>query len=164
MPDTGASQNVCGSSWARRKGLLCRIFRHAKPKPHCGVGNGQVHSTYGISVPIALGDRSHVYSADILDPGGEQVPALMGIPDMAALGTVIDCRRGKFILPGPGGLAISASPGTTEVQMTKESHWLLEVEPPVSRGRSRSVSPMHRAFTRSENRPLCQIYAAESPI
>ena len=121
---------------------------------------------YGISVPITIGDRNHVYTADMLGPPSENVPALIGIPDMAAVGVFIDCRRGKFIIPGPGGLKIEASPGTTEVQMNKESHWLLGVEPPFNkdRPRSQSVPPrLHRAFTHSGNRVLSSL-AYESPI
>ena len=170
MPDTGASQNVCGGRWAmevhqewKRRGLPCRIFQHPRPKPHCGVGNGQVESTYSISVPIALGDRNHIYTAGILGGGGEGVPALMGIPDMASLGAIIDCKRGKSLLPGPGGVQISASPGTSEVQMRRESHWLLEVDPPFSKGRPRSVPASERSFSRSENRGL-RALAVESPI
>ena len=85
---------------------------------------------FSISVPIAIGDRTHIYKADVLSSPAQDVPALMGIPDMAALGALICCKTGRFILPGPGGLELRASPGTTEVRMDKEAHWLLGVRAP----------------------------------
>ena len=98
-----------------------------------------------------IGDRCHLYTADVLSTPSENVPALMDIPDMAAMGALIDCRSGNFILPGPGGLEIKASPGTTEVKMQRDTHWLLGVGSPNRAERATSCPPK---ITRSENRLL----------
>ena len=82
----------------------------------------------------------------------ENVPALIGIPGMAATGAVIDCKAGNVILPGPGGLEVRASPGTTEVQMHRDTHWLLGVSSPKDHVRASSAPP--RTWTRTENKSL----------
>ena len=153
MPDTGASQNVCGARWAleiervwKERGLPVKIFKHNTPKPHGGVGAGQTFSKYGISVPISIGDRIHIYKADILSGANENVPALFGIPDMASLNAVICCKTGKFIIPGPGGFEMKASPGTVEATMYRHSHWLLGV------GSPKKVD--EKKVSKPENRPL----------
>ena len=88
--------------------------------------------------------------ADVFSSPAQDVPALMGIPGMAALGAFICCKTGNFILPGPGGLKIDASPGTTEINMDKEAHWLLGVSAPQRGSKACSGHPL----ARSENRML----------
>ena len=73
MPYTGASQNACGARWAleiesvwKDRGLPVKIFKHNTTEPLGGVVAGQTFSKFGISVPIIIGDRIHIYKADIL--------------------------------------------------------------------------------------------------
>ena len=78
------------------------------------------------------------------------MPFLFGLNDMAALDVHFCCRSGSFIIPGPGGLKVEASPGTTRIQMDKCNHWHLPLgNPRTSKRNSYLVEP----WTESQDKP-----------
>ena len=99
---------------------------------------------------MTLGRRSYVYTADVLE--GSNVPALMGLLDMSKLDVHYSVRTGSFIIPGPGGVNLQASPGTTEVNMNRDTHWLLGVKSPAPENRPSGIETSE--MTKSENRLL----------
>ena len=135
LPDTGAVGNVCGETWANKAVNICerlrlpyKCIRLNNPRGHNGVGNGAVKCSWVISIPLSIGKRSYTYTADVLPC--PSVPALMGVQDMAALDVHYSVRAGTFIIPGPGGLNLAASPGTEIVPMKRideKHHWFLPV-------------------------------------
>ena len=88
---------------------------------------------------MSIGEHRFLYDTMVLDsPGGDMVPALLGLVDMKRMKVVIGPVSGKLIVPGPGGLKVTYSPGTEAVQMSGEpNHWLLTVNKNLNRGRDR---------------------------
>ena len=152
LPDTGAVGNVCGESWAQkavqqceRLGLPYTATQLKTPRGHNGVGKGAVNCEWTLSVPVSIGKRGYTYTADVLPC--PNVPALMGLRDMAALDVYYSVRHGTFILPGPGGLNLAASPGTEVVNMRRideNHHWFLPVNTQLAKAWL-SYSPEQRA-------------------
>ena len=66
---------------------------------------------YKVTLPVALGrgDRGNSEAPEI--PGSE-VPALLGMRALAAMGPVLDCRNGRLYRVGPDGCQIKLSPGS----------------------------------------------------
>ena len=77
-----------------------------------------------------------MYKTSVLDPSNmkneHNVPALFGKRLMQDLCVHICVKTGRFIIPGPGGLNIEASPGTEMIQMLADprptEHWMLPVD------------------------------------
>ena len=68
--------------------------------------------------------------ADVLEGKSSGIPAPMGVSDMSALDVYYSVRTGAFIVPGPGGLNLNASPGADIVQMRRRGthdRWFLPV-------------------------------------
>ena len=79
---------------------------------------------------MSIGNQKYTYIADVLDGPSAGIPALMGVRDMSALNIHVSVRDGSFVIPGPGGLNIGASPGTEIIQMRRAGeakHWFLPV-------------------------------------
>ena len=137
LPDTGAVGNLCGSTWAqqavnhmRAAKLPFKVAKQQRPKPHTGVGEGICTSRWFIEIPMTLGKVPYIYKADVLEGPSAHIPALMGCNDMSKLNVHYSVRTGSFIIPGPGGLQVGASPGTEFVQMRRRGeafHWMLPV-------------------------------------
>ena len=120
-----------------------------------GVGNGSQKCEWEATLPIALprSDGSHsieAYTAPVVP--GSQVPGLLGLRSMIKKRAVIDTIGMKLYLAGPGGISITASPGTEifELEQAPSGHLLLPISnfraALASReaGRDRLVSPpMH---------------------
>ena len=79
---------------------------------------------------MTIGKKHHDYVAQVLEGYSSRIPALTGCRDMSKLDIHYSVRTGAFIVPGPGGLNLGASPGTEIVQMRRQyesSHWFLPV-------------------------------------
>ena len=127
LPDTGAVGNLCGSSWAqnavqhmRRAKLPFNVHQQPHPKTHGGVGQGASMSHWQIEIPMTPGKRPYVYTVDVVEGASANVPALTGTTDMSKLDVYYSVRTGSFVIPGPGGIDLGASPGTEIVQMRRK--------------------------------------------
>lgn len=170
LPDTGAVGNVCGEAWAQqavteceRLGLPYKATKLRVPRGHNGVGSGAVSCEWTISVPMPFGKRCFTYTADVIP--SPNVPALMGLHDMAALDVHFAVKSGTFIIPGPGGLRWNASPGTESVQMRRVSenhHWFLPANQQLKK--TWLSLPHHERKRRFEEHGGKQILYDDSPF
>ena len=135
LPDTGAVENVCGAKWAQKAVKLMHALAlpyeiwQQPPRTHGGVGEGRTISRWKIKVPMSVGKRHYDYIADVVEGPSSGIPALMGTNDMSKLDVHYSVKTGAFIIPGPGGLDLGASPGTEIIQMRREGmhhHWFCQ--------------------------------------
>eukprot|EP00971_Amphidinium_carterae_P350439 6491542-Amphidinium_carterae.2 len=133
--DIGAVKNLCGDKWLQRVTALANTHGHgvsvADMKQSMkvqGVGTGCSETHEQCVVPLALSDGSRAtYTAPIVRDS--ELPALWGLEGLARQRAVIDTANNKLYLPGPGGLKISASPGSRVLNLERAAsgHLLLPV-------------------------------------
>ena len=89
-----------------------------------GVGDGAQTCTWETKLPIAVlsGNNEaevHYFETPIVEGGGEDLPALLGLRSIRAKNGVIETQPGqeRLSFPGQGGYTIQFSPGTKHIKL-----------------------------------------------
>ena len=123
MIDTGAHDNLSGRDWVNRQtetthaaGRDGRTTSKALQTPMMisGIGDGSQQAREELTVPVCMGSQPGHFRTPVVDGSGSGIPGIWGLKSMTKQDAIIDTRgHGAVILPGPGGISMTLSPGST---------------------------------------------------
>ena len=133
LVDPGSPDNLVGEAFSLRQAALARAagageteHRSMEALTVGGVGKEAQTCRHKVTLPVALdrGERGGYEAPEIPD---SEVPALLGMRSLDAMGAVIDCRNGRLYRVGPGGYQIRLSPGSrvNHLERASTGHLLL---------------------------------------
>ena len=91
------------------------------------------------------------------ETAGLGLAPLLGNRTLRRMQVIMDCGRGKLIIPDPGGVEVKMSPGSRvfDLELTSSGHWVLPVHP---RNQTKPVDEKELSFNIS-----CRKDKSQSP-
>ena len=132
LVDCGAMADLCGDRWASRVQQLAASAGQGTKWSKIadvaveGVGKSADIINDEITLPICLEDGAVSFFKAIVAKDSE-LPALYGLNRMTQQQAIVDTGNDKLILPGPGGIRYTLSPGSRvyPLQRALSGHLLL---------------------------------------
>ena len=137
LVDPGAHDNLIGAETAARiaqqTGIPNEKVRMSRKLQVEGVGKSaqEAEAASRISLCLQDTDGQHVegtFTAPVI--GDSALPPLLGLKSLRRMAAVIDTKKQKMYLPGPGGLEVRCSPGTRtfDLLMSPSGHLILPID------------------------------------
>ena len=136
LVDPGAHDNLCGAAsmelMAEQLGCETHSRQLAKPLNVQGVGKGSQQATTSHAIRFRLhteesGDIPGSFNTPIVPDSN--LPPLLGLRSLRKSKAILDTDGRKLIIPGPGGIQMSMSPGTVvlPLALSESGHLILPV-------------------------------------
>ena len=141
--DPGAHDNLCGSLSMdlMSKQLKCPTKKRVLSKPLNvqGVGNGSQEAGVSQEVRFSVDcETTDGLTGSFISPivQDSELPPLLGLKSLRRCQAILDTAQQKLILPGPGGVQMTYSPGTLvlPLEMSESGHLILPLHPVVEKG------------------------------
>ena len=124
MIDTGAWNNLVGSSWVDRMNRQNKAIgkvpsteqKLAKPVVLGGVGKDTQEAKHRVTMPTTIGGADSQFSATMID--GSNLPALLGLKTLKEKNGILDLRTNRLIMSNSSdSVTIDCPVGTTVLQL-----------------------------------------------
>ena len=147
--DPGAHDNLCRSLSMdlMSKQLKCKTTKRVLTKPLNvqGVGNGSQEAGTSQEVKFRVDcETTDGITGSFISPivQNSELPPLLGLKSLRKCQAILDTAQQKLILPGPGGVQMTYSPGTLvlPLEMSESGHLILPLHPDIDSERNHDAN------------------------